>query len=315
MIQHNEEMEKPIIVIEERPEVVPGQGEGEVPTIVVERATEEVKPTPKRIRRRVWVMAGAVVAVLGCFALWAGWRYYRDYIHVGLPISVTSEQNIAKLQAPVDNQVKAEVVKTTDSILGVALQFYEMRGLRAELSMNEPDTADMDVYLYCRSADYHKDFSIIGEMVIDGNQLETVDNWRRGYFVADEDNYAIGIARDNKAMRYARDKGGCFFRQFILLSDRTIPQTFYLHGKVERRAIGRMANDKLYYIATSHKETMWDFADALREYGFVDAIYITGGYDYNFYRTADGSRYDIGDASRYPHKNPGRVPWLVFRRR
>ena len=33
MIQHNEEMEKPIIVIEERPEVVPGQGEGEVPTV------------------------------------------------------------------------------------------------------------------------------------------------------------------------------------------------------------------------------------------------------------------------------------------
>ena len=315
MIQNKEEMEKPIIIIEEKPEVIPGQGEGEVPTIVVERASDEVKPAPRRFRRRLWVAAGAVFAALVCIALWAAWHYYRDYVNIGVPVAVTSEQNIAKLQMPVNAQEQPEVIKTSDSILGVAMQFYEMRGLRAELVMNEPDTADLDVYLYCRSADYHKDFSIIGEMVMDGRELETVDNWRRGYFVADRDSYAIGIARDNKAMHYARDHGGCFFRQFILLSDRTIPRTFYLHGKVERRAIGRMANDKLYYIATLHKETMWDFADALREYGFVDAIYITGGYDYTFYRSADGVRHDIGDSGRYPHKNPGRVPWLVFRRR
>ena len=75
MIQHNEEMEKPIIIIEEKPEVIPGQGEGEVPTIVVERASDEVKPTPRRLRRRVWVAAGAVFAALVCIALWAAWHY------------------------------------------------------------------------------------------------------------------------------------------------------------------------------------------------------------------------------------------------
>ena len=64
MIQNKEEMEKPIIIIEEKPEVIPGQGEGEVPTIVVERAAEEVKPAPRRFRRRLWVAAGAVFAAL-----------------------------------------------------------------------------------------------------------------------------------------------------------------------------------------------------------------------------------------------------------
>ena len=48
----------------------------------------------------------------------------------------------------------------------------------------------------------------------------------------------------------------------------------FLHGKVERRAIGRIDN-QLKYIATRHKETLWDFADALREYGFIDAIYFS----------------------------------------
>ena len=62
------------------------------------------------------------------------------------------------------------------------------------------------------------------------------------------------------------------------------------------------------------KETLWDFADALREYGFIDDIYITGGADYVFYRTKDGVRHDIGDVAEYPQKKwKGIVPWLVFR--
>lgn len=86
------------------------------------------------------------------------------------------------------------------------------------------------------------------------------------------------------------------------------------NGKVERRAIGRI-NDQLYFIATRHKETLWDFADALREYGFIDAIYITGGADYVFYRTKDGVKHDIGNPAEYPQKKwKGIIPWLVFRK-
>ena len=61
---------------------------------------------------------------------------------------------------------------------------------------------------------------------------------------------------------------------------------------------------------------MWSFADALREYGFIDAIYITGGRDYSFYRDAKGTRHDIHDPKYYPHKKwAGILPWLVFRKK
>jgi hypothetical protein len=124
----------------------------------------------------------------------------------------------------------------------------------------------------------------------------------------------IGISRSDEVKDYVVERGGSFFRQFILVSNSEIPARFFLHGKVERRAIGRKG-DTLYYIATRHKETLWDFADALREYGFIDAIYITGGTDYCFYRTRDGVRHDIGDANDYPHKKwAGVIPWLVFRK-
>ena len=80
-----------------------------------------------------------------------------------------------------------------------------------------------------------------------------------------------------------------------------VPGRLYLHGKVKRRAISCI-NDQFYFIATFHKETLQDFADALREYGFIDAIYITNSADYVFYRDKNGIRHDIGESSEYPQK-------------
>ena len=148
-----------------------------------------------------------------------------------------------------------------------------------------------------------------------GKEIEA-DVSRLGYCAMANDNIVIGIARNEDVKDYVLEQGGSFFRQFILVSDGVLPSRFHLHGKVERRGLGRIG-DKLFYIETRHKETMWDFADALREYGFIDAIYITGGTDYCFYRTADGISHKIGDDTKYEdkHKGEGIVPWLVFKKR
>jgi hypothetical protein len=139
------------------------------------------------------------------------------------------------------------------------------------------------------------------------------DRSRLGYMAMANGNMVIGISRSEKVKDYVLERGGSFFRQFILVSNGTIPSRFFLHGKVERRAIGRI-DDQLFYIATRHKETLWDFADALREYGFIDAIYITGGNDYVFYRSKDGIRHDIGNFKEYQQKKwKNIIPWLVFR--
>ncbi len=201
---------------------------------------------------------------------------------------------------------------TSDSILGVALNFYELRGLKAEISLQEPDTTDTSVYLYSRCADHGKNNEYLGSVVMNGKELQS-DNTRLGYCAMANDNVVIGIARDDKVRDYVEERGGSFFRQFILVSNGVLPSKFRLHGKVERRGLGRIG-DNLYDIETRHAETMWDFADALREDGFTDAIYITGGNDYSFYRTADGMRHDIGNVENYPHKNgKGVIPWVVFK--
>lgn len=290
--------------------------EPEVPEFIIEN-DDDAQPSPsadkaagwRKWRRRMLKASVMALLVLIAFTAYKVWDYYYN---IGVPVSTTPAENITKLQEqPVKES--AEVVISSDSVLGVALDFYAIHGLRANIEFEEPDTADTSVYLYCRSADHQADGEYLGSLVVDGEERQS-DRSRLGYMGMVGNRMVIGVSRSDKVKDYCMENGGSFFRQFILVSNGVIPHHFFLHGKVERRAIGRKGST-LYYIATRHKETLWDFADALREYGFIDAIYITGGYDYGFYRSADGERHDIGDIADYPHKKwKGIVPWLVFRR-
>ena len=291
----------------------------EVPIIIIERdeqpqAKESVTKVVAPSRKQKLLKRFLALIAVGCLmvAILAGYYFWNYYYNIGVSVSVTPEQNIEKLQQPV-KQEAPEVVMTSDSILGVAMDFYSIHGLKASIEFEEPDTADTSVYLYCRSADFKADSTYIGSLVVDGKEHQS-DRSRLGYMAMLGGNSVIGISRSEKVKDFVQERGGSFFRQFILVSDGTIPSRFFLHGKVERRAIGRI-DDQLYFIATRHKETLWDFADALREYGFIDAIYITGGADYVFYRSKGVIRHDIGDSADYPHtKLKDVIPWLVFRK-
>jgi hypothetical protein len=277
------------------------------PSLETDRSAK-VDRWKKWLRRLLMALVMALMVILA-FIAFKAWNYY---FNIGVPVSTTPADNIKKLQMQPAEET-AEVVLSSDSILGVSIDFYALHGLRAGIEFQEPDTADTSVFLYCRSADHQADGKYIGSLVVDGDERQS-DCSRLGYMGMVDNRMVIGISRSEKVKDYCQENGGSFFRQFILVSNGVIPQRFFLHGKVERRAIGRKDNT-LYFITTRHKETLWDFADALREYGFIDAIYITGGNDYAFYRTADGERHDIGNIEDYPlDKWKGIIPWLVFRR-
>ena len=291
----------------------------EVPIIIIERdeqpqTKESVVKVVAPSWKRKWLKRLLTLVAVGCLmvAVIVGYYFWNYYYNIGVSVSVSPDQNIEKLQQPVKHEMP-EVVLTSDSILGVAMDFYAIHGLKANIEFEEPDTADTSVYLYCRSADHKADGTYLGSLVVDGDVHQS-DTHRLGYMAMVGGNSVIGISRSEKVKDFVQEHGGSFFRQFILVSDGTIPGRFFLHGKVERRAIGRIG-DLLYYIATRNKETLWDFADALREFGFIDAIYITGGADYVYYRSKDGIRHDIGDSADYPQtKWKGIIPWLVFRK-
>jgi hypothetical protein len=300
MKELNEEKdERIVIVIDETDESPVEQHDTETPVISIESDEEEDTSQPSSSHRHSkWPVAVISVLLTAAICMMAafGYRYYRRYINIGVPVSVTSKENISKLEIPPVYEMP-EVVKSSDSILGVAINMYQLIGLKAEITFTEPTVDDTDVYLYSRCCDqtsYDPETNrYLGSLVQNGKELQS-DNSRLGYCAMANDNIVIGIARDERVKDYCTEQKGSFFRQFILVSDGVLPGRFYLHGKVERRALARMGK-KLFYVESKGKETMWDFADALREYGFIDAIYITGGTDYCFYRTADGTVHDIGD--------------------
>lgn len=316
-----EKDERIVVVIEDNDDVSVELDNVETPVISIESDEEEETSQPSSSpRHSKWPVAVVSVLLTAALCVMAafGYRYYRRYINIGVPVSVTSKENISKLEIPPVYEMP-EVVKSSDSILGVAINMYQLIGLKAEITFTEPAVDDTDVYLYSRCCDqtsYDPETNrYLGSLVQNGKELQS-DNSRLGYCAMANDNIVIGIARDEKVKDYCIEQKGSFFRQFILVSDGVLPGRFYLHGKVERRALARMGK-KLFYVESKGKETMWDFADALREYGFIDAIYITGGTDYCFYRTADGTVHDIGDKHKHPdgHKGKGIVPWVVFKKR
>ena len=317
-----EKDERIVVVIEDNDDVSVELDNVETPVISIESDEEEETSQPSSSHRHSkWPVAVVSVLLTAaiCMMVAFGYRYYRRYINIGVPVSVTSKENIGKLAELPSVDEMPEVVKSSDSILGVAINMYQLIGLKAEITFTEPAVDDTDVYLYSRCCDqtsYDPESNrYLGSLVQNGKELQS-DNSRLGYCAMANDNIVIGIARDEKVKDYCIEQKGSFFRQFILVSDGVLPGRFYLHGKVERRALARMGK-KLFYVESKGKETMWDFADALREYGFIDAIYITGGTDYCFYRTADGTVHDIGDKHKHPdgHKGKGIVPWVVFKKR
>lgn len=316
----NNIQEKPIFTIEETDSNVSLQEILEEPVITIE--SDDVTNTPtsvvkKRSKLQTWGIRllwfiAPIVLVLVCYK---AIRLYNYYYNIGVSISVSPKDNIKKLDGMKSEGGSSEVVLNTDSVLGVALNIYELHNVKAEMTLEEPDTADHSVLMYVRTADYTATGKYLGSLVIDGEEKQS-DVSRLGYCAVANGNIVMGISRFDDMKEHIIDHDGSYFRQFMLVSNGELPQRFFLHGKVERKALARTVDDHICIIETRHPETLWDFADALREYGYVDAIYLTGGNESGFYRTPDGTPCFTEKAAVYrTNKHHGVAPWLVLKKK
>ena len=320
--EDNSIQEKPVVTIENNGNNTSSQEILEEPIITIESCDDmENESSSINIKKRsklqkcgmyfLWLVA-TIVLVFGCYK---ALRHYNYYYNIGVSISLSPKENIKKLDGMKVQGESSAVVLKTDSVLGVALDIYELHNVKAELTLVEPDTTDHSVLLYTRTADYTATGRYLGSLVVDGEQKRS-DVSRLGYCAIAKGNMVIGISRFDDMCEHMVERDGSYFRQFVLVSNGELPQRFFLHGKVERKALARTTDDRLCIIETPHPETLWDFADALREYGYVDAIYLTGGNESGFYRAPDGTAYFTEKAAKYrTDKHHGVAPWLVLRKR
>jgi hypothetical protein len=143
----------------------------EVPIIIIERdeqpqSKEIVEKVVAPSKKQKWLKRFLAFAVVGCMIVAAitGYYFWNYYYNIGVSVSVSPEQNIEKLKKPVKKETP-EVVMSSDSIFGVAMDFYAIHGLKASIEFEEPDTADTSVFLYSRCADYTAYGRFLGSLV------------------------------------------------------------------------------------------------------------------------------------------------------
>ena len=264
----------------------------------------------KRISLGRWKILGLLSFGFLCllFAVYYVYRYKYVY-GFEYPISRTQEEVMDALSKEKCAVLPAGVEKSEETFLGVAMNLYKITGLQPELVYGIPNLNDKTVYFVTRNSDYWKknnEQKIIGDYIVAGHQYAR-NSWRAGYFSILDGKAEIGVGREPNMRNFILKNKGSMFRQFALVSGgiKCVSQ-YVLKGKVTRCAYARTASDELFYVETVHPETLYGFSDALIEFGFVDAIYITGGAQPDmFYRSSDG----IAHGSYVDDHKHGMVLW------
>lgn len=291
-----------------------------VPNTPKEQASRNIvvkAPPPRRSLIWTWVIAGLIIVLLLIIVALllrpSTPAAPPEPVVAELPSSTTAQENTEKLQEEAKPEIVPGVEVSADVINDVPMKFYALTGLRAEISYELPSPDDESVYLYTNSADVRADNGkAVCALVVKG-ELTSTGNNRSGYFAAVGDNMIIGMEYNDSIQNYVVENGGYFFRQFALVSAGQVGDV-RLKGKVERCALA-LKDGKLYYVETDNRESMFDFAEALCDYGFTDAIYITGGKCQHYYRDKEGKRHELeGKAMPTKEEFPYDVPLLVFRK-
>lgn len=266
-----------------------------------------------------WQRAALAVIILLLLAIcaWLGWGYYQHHrwaVNFEYPVSRSSVQIIIDLNKT--GQIKGDSVHvfTADSIDGVTMRFYNLAGLKASMSWEMPADSDSSVVLVTQGWDYYfddaKQYHFLGDFVYNGKSLAR-GTGKAGLVAFTKNGWQMGISQEDSVRDYVLDQGGSMFRQFALVSAGQIClKQFALKGKVHRRALARKPGDATaYYVETVNKESLYDFAEALADYGFIDAVYLTGADGTEpVYRDADGILH--GDLNVWTRKSN----LLVFRK-
>ena len=246
----------------------------------------EGKPRSQKKWKWAAIAFGVILLMVAGFFVTRYLLHSREFVQSRYAVEI-----IEALAQPMGGEPGVSLIE--DEVMGVSLKLYKLDGLKAHMAFELPDLSDSTVYLVTRSSDYKLTDDrkeIIGDFIYNGDVIAESD-WRAGFMAIIDGNAQIGIDRSRDIFKHVKKNGGSMFRQLALVSAGTrCDKQFILKGKVSRCAYARNRSGELFFIETVNPETLYGFSDALVEYGFVDAVYITGGSQPDlFHRTSEGT--------------------------
>lgn len=248
----------------------------------------QILGTPdNRRKRRGYAYWGAVIGLLLVGIALLFWLMPQG--ESGSPQDAAVSQELKELSQTDGNRMPERYVEPeldiwTDTINDVSMKFFQLTAAKARLCMGTPSEQDSTLLMVLPAADIRKDnLGIVGDFVLEGKQYGNGKR-KEGYVAILDERLFLGVSSSDTVMNYCADHRGSFFRQYALVFDGQVVKN-KLKGKSLRRAVARRdKDDSVYVIVSLQRESLYDFSEALADYGMTDAIYLPGGDAYAFYR-------------------------------
>jgi hypothetical protein len=262
-----------------------------------------------RRKRFPWRDSLLVLAVL--VGAWFLYRHFKPAEPAG--------QAAESIAVPVDNPaptassttVRSWLDIAADTVNDVPLTILTPHHLVPELTLTRPAETDNTCYVVVQAADIGQgDYGIVGDYVLRGQQLAHGVR-KQGYCAIIGGNLSIGMGADTPLLGQAISEKGYFFRQYPLVSNGQAIDN-RPKGKSVRRALG-IRNGEVAMAISGERESFHDFAQALADAGFSDAIYLVGS-DGAYCRYRGDGKPTVAAQESAPDPESG-TNYLVWRSR
>lgn len=202
------------------------------------------------------------------------------------------------------------------TINDIPLKIYIPHNAELQLHIGRLDKSDTTIIFATQAADVRADNGgIVGAFVLKGEPLA----WglsKKGYCASIEGKVTIGVAENSPLFEEATEKGGYFFRQYPLVSNRQLIDN-EPKGKSIRRGICEQQGD-IFMIESRSEESFHDFAQALVDLGVDNAIYLVGSSAaYGWVVDKEGVMHEYGHDNTYTgrRKMPKNTNYIIWRKK
>ncbi len=261
--------------------------------------------------RWLWGIVVLLLVAVACIVCW--WCLPdRNNRPVGEKVFPNWEKNILQLdkkQQPLtDSATYARVSLLADTVNDVPMQLFVLEGTDVRLCIGLPSVQDTTLLMALPAADVRKDnLGIVGDFVLDGRRYGNGKR-KEGYGALLQGQLFLGVSASDTVMNYCAERQGSFFRQYpLVIGGKIWPNR--LKGKSLRRAVACKKDDpRVYVVLSRQRESLYDFSEALADYGMLDALYLPGGDAYAFCRTPQEILW-LGTSQEHVYPN---TSYLVF---
>ena len=245
---------------------------------VIGTDSEDVAKASKRHGKAIIIAAIVVAAaIIAALLIW----HHNDIkspekaFFDSSTVETDAQPNIRTIDSDPDTIVGITMRDTT--VNDIPLKIFTPHNLHARLHVGELNyaTADTNIVLALQAADIRADnLEIVSAFVLNGETLAKGSS-KLGYCALINDTVTIGVDSATALYEEAIEKGGDFFRQYPLVKNGNIVEN-KIKNKAIRRALAEI-DGHITVVATSSRESLHDFAQALVDIGVNTAVNLVGG--------------------------------------